>query len=428
MSLLIRGGRIIDPAHGMDTVGDLLIHGRDLAALGRIDSVPENTRIIAAEGKLVVPGLVDLSAHMREPGQEHKATVHSETLAAAASGITTLCCPPDTRPAIDAPAEVELLRRRAVKAQRAWVVPLGGMTMGLKGEALSEMAALKAAGCAGISNGRMPVANTKILLRALEYASTFGLTVHVQPRDHWLSQGGLVHEGQVASRLGLPGIPTAAETTEISRVLALAEAAGARIHFGRLSSARGVELVAEAQSRNVAVTADVGAHQLFLTENDLAGFNAQCHLDPPLRTQADRDALRRAVRDGVIGAVCSDHQPHEADAKDAPLAETQPGISSLETLLPLGLRLVSEGLLELPTLINRLSTTPARILGVQGGTLSPKARADICVIDPDSVWRLHPAQMRSRGHNTPFGGWDFTGRVTHTLFEGRLVYRAENPV
>lgn len=425
MSILIRGGRILDPANRLDFIGDLLVHGRHIAAVGEIESRPENTEIIDAAGKLVTPGLVDLSAHLREPGQEHKATVDSETRAAAAGGITTLCCPPDTRPAIDAPAEVELLRQRAIQAGRAWVAPLGGMTMGLKGEALSEMAALQAAGCVGISNGRKPILNTKTLFRALEYASTFDLTVHIQPQDHWLTRGGLAHEGRIASRLGLPGIPSAAETTEITRVLALAEAAGARIHFGRLSTARGVELVAEAQARNVAVTADVGAHQLFLTENDLAEFDPQCHLDPPLRTQEDREALRRGVRDGIIAAVCSDHQPHEADAKDAPLAETEPGLSGLETLLPLGLRLVQDGWLDLPALIDRLSAAPARILGVPGGVLSPGAGADLCIIDPDQVWRLDPDQMISRGRNTPFGGWEFTGRAVYTLFEGRAVHRAE---
>ena len=424
MNLLIRGGRLIDPANRLDQTGDLLVQGRRITAVGRIESPPADAEIIDAAGKLVIPGLVDLCAHLREPGQEHKATVDSETRAAAAGGITTLCCPPDTRPVIDAPAEVELLRQRAIQARRAWVVPLGALTQGLKGEALSEMAALKAAGCAGVSNGRNPVPNTKTLLRALQYAATFDLTVHIQPRDHWLTQGGLAHEGRMAARLGLPGVPPAAETVEIGRVLALAEAAGARIHFNRLSTARGVELIAEAQARNIAVTADVGAHQLFLTENDLAEFDPHCRLDPPLRTQEDRDALRRGVRDGLLCAVCSDHQPHEADAKNAPLAETEPGLSGLETLLPLGLRLVQEGLLDLPALVDRLSATPARILGVQGGSLDPGSRADLCVIDPNVVWRLDSEKMLSRGHNTPFGGWEFTGRAAYTLFEGRVIHRA----
>ena len=425
MSLLLRGGRLIDPANGLDRIGDLLIQGRRIAAVGAIDAPPEDAEIIDASGKFIAPGLVDLCAHLREPGQEHKATADSEPRAAAAGGVTPLCCPPDTRPVIDAPAEVELLRQRAIQAHRAWVVPLGAMTMGLKGETLSEMAALKAAGCAGISNGRKPVPNTKTLLRALQYAATFDLTVHIQPRDHWLTRGGLAHEGRVAARLGLPGIPAAAETTEISRVLALAETAGARIHFNRLSTARGVELVAEAQARNIAVTADVSAHHLFLTEHDLIEFDPNCRLEPPLRTQEDRDALRQGVRSGGLCALCSDHQPHEADAKNAPLAETEPGLSGLETLLPLGLRLVQEGLLNLPTLVERLCAAPARILGVRGGTLGPGARADLCVIDPDVVWRLDPTQMVSRGRNTPFGGWEFTGRAAYTLFEGRVIHRAE---
>ncbi|MGB0721547.1 MAG: dihydroorotase [Gammaproteobacteria bacterium] len=420
-TLLIRGGHVIDPANHTDRVTDILCVG------DRIDSVADDIStaadtVIEADGLVVCPGLVDMAARLREPGQEHKATVASETRASAAGGITTLCMPPDTRPAIDAPAEVELLRQRAIQAARAWVFPLGGLTMSLRGETLSEMATLKRAGCVGVSNGNRPVTNTRILMRAMEYAATFDLTVHSEPMDPWLRDVGIAHEGQIASRLGLPGIPAEAETMEISRVLNLAEATGARVHFGRLSTAQGVELVANAQARGLPVTADVAIHQLFLSEHDLVGFDSRCHVIPPLRTTGDRDTLRDGVRSGVIAAICSDHQPHERDAKDAPLNETEPGISGLETLLPLTLRLVENGVLDLPTAIDRLSHAPARILGIRRGNLSPGTHADICLFDPTRPWTVDANALLSRGHNTPFDGWHLTGRVTHTVFEGRVIH------
>lgn len=420
----IRGGRVIDPSQGIDTILDVCLAEKRVVALGDAPDFDEE-EVIDATGLVVCPGLVDLRVYLREPGQEHKATIASETAAAAAGGITTVCVPPDTVPIIDTPAVAELIKVRAEQSDKAWVLTLGALTKGLAGEQISEMAALKKAGCVGVSNGVRPVNNTLILRRAMEYAATFDLTVFLHPQDPWLSAGGCAHEGIISDQLGLPGIPVAAETIAVARALLLAEQDGIRIHFILLSTARSVEMVAEAQSRGLPVTADVAAHQLHLTELDIADFNAQCHLIPPLRSQYHRDQLRRACANGVISAICSDHQPHEPDAKLAPFRETEPGLSGLETLLPLGLRLVHEGILDLPTIISRLSWQPAKILGQPYGTLRIGSRADVCLFDFERCWTLDAARLVSRGHNTPFHGWELCGRVLHTIMEGKRVFDLE---
>jgi dihydroorotase len=311
----IRGGRVIDPAAGLDEVTDLHLADGAIAGLGPPPADFEPQRIIDATGLVVCPGLVDLSARLRQPGCEHKATVASETRAAAAAGITTLCCPPDTLPPVDTPAVAQLIRQLAEERGHARVLPAGALTRGLDGEQISEMAALKLAGCPVMSNADRPVRDTRVLRRALEYASTYGLCTFLHPADAYLSEGGLVHEGRMATQLGLPGIPEAAEVLGVARDLALAEQTGARVHFRGLSTGRATAMLAEARSRRLPVSADVAAHQLWLTEDALAGFNADARLIPPLRTAADRDALRAAVAAGEITAICSDHQPHEPDAK-----------------------------------------------------------------------------------------------------------------
>ncbi len=368
------------------------------------------------------PGLVDLSARLREPGQEHKATIASETRAAASAGITSLCCPPDTDPVVDTPAVAELIRQRAEAAGYARVYPLGALTQALDGTRLSEMAALKAAHCVGVSNALTPLANTQVLRRAMEYAATFDLTVFLHAEDPWLRNDGCAHEGMVSTRLGLPGIPEAAETVAVARDLALIEHTGARAHFCRLSTGKALRMVARAQYDGLPVTADVSAHHLFLTEMDIGDFNSQCHILPPLRTLRDRDALRAGITGTTLAAICSDHQPHEPDAKLAPFSETASGISSLETLLPLTLRLVDEQLLTLSDALARLTCQPARILGIDGGTLGPGKPADVCIFDPDAYRFFSEKDMVSRGRNTPFSGWELRGRVTHTLMGGEIVY------
>ncbi|HRC71254.1 MAG TPA: dihydroorotase [Candidatus Competibacter sp.] len=421
MRTVIRGGRLIDPAHHLDTVTDLFIAGGRIAGVGRAPDGFTAERVIDARERIVCPGLIDLCARLREPGQEHKATIASEARAAAAAGITTLVCPPDTDPVIDEPAVVELIRRRAEAAGQARVLTLGALTYRLRGERLAEMAALQDAGCVGVSDGGRPIANTLVLRRALEYAATFGLTVFLTPLDAWLGHG-LAHEGQVATRMGLSGIPTAAETGTLARDLELIRDIGVRVHFCRLSSARSVELVARARAEGLPVTADVAVHHLHLTEVDLAGFDSHCHVRPPLRGARDRDALRDGLAKGVLDALCSDHQPHEPDAKQAPFGDTEPGISGLDTLLGLSVRLARDETLSLPVVVERLTCGPARILGIDSGHLGTGATADLCIFDPDTDWRVAPDTLHSRGQNSPFLGWELPGRVSHTLLEGRVVY------
>ncbi len=424
-NLHIRGGRLIDPANGIDETADLWLSGGRVAAVGDAPSGFAAEETIDAEGKVVCPGLIDLGAYLREPGFEHKGTIDSEGRAAARGGITTLVCMPQTEPVIDTPAVWELIRRRAKACGHARVLAMGALTQGLAGEQLAEMGALKAAGCVAVTNGRNRLANTLVARRAMEYASTFELPVVLCSEDPHLKAGGVAHEGAVATRLGLPGIPSAAETVAVARDLALTEHTGCRSHFHTLSTGRAASMIARARRDRQPVSADVAIHQLFLMETDVDGFRAECRVDPPLRTHADREQLRQAVADGTIEVICSDHQPHEADAKSEPFPATAPGISGLETLLPLTLKLVEEGVLELPQAIARLTAGPARVLGLEAGRLERGASADLCIFDPETVWIFRAEEMASAGRNTPFDGWEFRGRVTHTLFEGRITHRLE---
>jgi len=425
VSISILGGRVIDPANNIDAQLDLHIEGEVIVALGEAPAGFQAAEAIDASNRIVIPGLVDIAASLREPGFTAKGTLESETLAAAKGGITTLVCTPDTDPVIDTPADIEFIHRMARKLQQARVLTAAALTQNLEGKQLASMAALKDAGCVALSNAREPLANTLVERRALEYAATFDMTVFLRPQDRHLHAGGCVHEGAIATRLGLPGIPSAAETVAVARDLALAEHTGARVHFRSLSAASSARMLREAKSAKLPVSADVAAHQLHLTEMDVEGFDARCHVSPPLRTLADRNALRQAVADGTIAAICSDHQPHEPDAKDAPFPDTAPGISGLETLLPLTLRLVSEGVMPLKTAIAAITCGPADLLGLPYGRLQPGLPGDVCIFDPAAHWTLRAERMRSTGKNTPFDGWEFSDRVTHTLFNGHLVYRAD---
>ncbi len=421
MRTSILGGRVVDPASGIDRVDDLHLADGLIASLGEPPPGFHAEDVVEAEGLVVCPGLVDLCARLREPGCEHKATIRSETRAALAGGITTLCIPPDTEPVIDEPSVVELINHRNRQTGVARLVTIGAMTIGLRGDLLSEMAALKAAGCVGVGNALEPIRSTLVMRRAMEYAATYDMTVFLVASDPWLSDGGHVHEGAAATRLGLQGIPVSAETAVIARDLALVEEVGVRAHFCRLSSARSVEMIGRAREEGLPVSADVSAHQLHLTEAAIAGFDALAHVLPPLRTFKDREALRGGVRDGWINAICSDHQPHETDAKLHPFEATEPGISSLETLLPLALGMTA---LDLPLdgLLARVTSEPARILGLQSGTLGVGAQADICVFDPHATFDLNAATLQSRGRNTPFHGSTLRGQVMFTLVGGERLY------
>lgn len=425
MNIAIHNARLIDPANHIDAVTDIFIANGRIAALGAAPADFSAQQHIDADGHIAIPGLVDLAARLREPGQEQKATIASETQAAAAAGITSLCCPPDTDPPIDSAAEISFIARRAHSAGKARVYALGALSAGLRGERLSEMASLKDAGAIGVSNALAPIASPLVLRRAMEYAATHDLTVFLQAHDHALANDGCAHEGAIASRLGLPGIAQAAETAAIAHWLELIEQTGVRAHFCRLSTARSVTLITRAHQDGLAVSADVCAHQLFLTEVDVGDFNTLCHTLPPLRTERDRDGLRAGLLSGVIQAICSDHQPHDVDAKLAPFPATEPGISALETLLPLTLKLAEEGILPLDRAIACITQGPANILGIEAGELGIGQPADLCLYDPQQPWVLDYDSLHSQGKNTPFIGWEFNAQVRYTLLGGKIVYSAQ---
>jgi dihydroorotase len=418
----IAGGRLIDPHNRIDDELDVYIADGRIAAVGAAPDGFTSDIEIDASGLLIVPGLIDLCARLREPGEEFKATIDSECRAAAAGGITTLCCPPDTDPVIDTPAVIEMIHHRALQVGGARVVGLGALTQNLDGEHLSEMFALKQAGCVGVSNALNPLASTLIQRRAFEYAATFDLTVFLHADDSALSANGCMHEGHVSTRLGLPGIPEAAETVAVARDLALIQQTGVRAHFGRLTTQRAVRMVARAQFDGAPVTADVAVPNLYLTELDVIDFGADYHFIPPLRTQEDRDGLREGLRGGTLAAICSDHQPHEPDAKRAPFPATEPGASGLDSLLPLTLKLVTENHMLLHDAIARVTSGPAKILNLPYGELGIGRAADVCILDPDATWRLDKDSMNSLGKNTPFHGWEMRGQARYTLRDGNIIY------
>jgi dihydroorotase len=423
--LHIQNARIANPSQNKIETGDVYIANGRIAALHQIPEGFTADLTLDATGLTLMPGIVDLCARLREPGDEHKADIASECKAASANGITTLCCPPDTDPVIDEPAVVELIRRKAKNAALSNVLVLGALTYRLKGERLSEMWALQNAGCIGVSNAREPVDNTQVLRRAYSYAANNSLTVFIEPDDHWLSMQGCAHEGPIATRLGLQGIPVSAETTALARSLELIAETGVRAHIGRLSCAQSVELIRRAKQSGMKITADVSAHQLHLTEQDISSFNSAFHVLPPLRSQRDMEALRQGVADGTIDIICSDHQPHEPDAKQQPFPSSLPGISALDSLLPLALALVDEGVFEMQTAIRALTMHPAKVLGIHTGIIEVGAVADLCLFDSDSDWQLVQENMYSRGKNSPFKGWNFRNRVKHTIIHGRLVFSSD---
>ncbi len=422
MKIVIRGGRVIDPANNIDQVRDLFIDDSRIvdSQLAGSDFTADQT--IDATGKVVCPGLVDLQARLREPGEEHKATMQSELSAAVAGGVTSVCVPPDTNPVIDTPAMVHMVRQRGRRIEKARVYPLGALTAGLAGERLTDMAALREAGCTALSNGDHSIDNTLVMRRAMQYASTFDLTVFLTAVDPWLKGNGCVHEGEVSTRLGLPVVPEAAEVVALARELALIETTGARAHITQLSCARSVEKIREAKARGLNVTAAVSAHHLHLSEQDIGEFDTRCHVMPPLRSIADRDALREGLASGVIDAICSDHQPHGLDAKLAPFSESASGIAGLETLLSLTLKLVDEKVISLPNALGRITSQPARILGIDVGQLTPNAPADICIFDPDKQWQVDAMRLQSQGRNTPFDQQFLKGIPITTLVAGKISY------
>lgn len=420
--ILIKNGRIIDPANSIDAIGSLYIADGKILRVNNSPTDFTPDQIIDAEGQIICPGFIDLSVRLREPGHSQKGTIKSETRAALSAGVTSLCLPPDSKPCIDSPAVVEYIKDKAEAADYPQVYSIGALTQRLEGNELSSMFALKQAGCIAVSNARAPLANLLILRRAMEYAGSHDLLLLYRANEPALSGKGCAHEGAMASRYGLPGIPVAAESIALAQALELAQLTGCRIHVSQISCKQSVIKIQQAKKYGLNVTADVAIHQLHLTENDVIPFDSHYHVIPPFRTAEDCLYLRDGLANGILDAICSDHQPHDLDAKLGAFPETEPGIAALETLLPLTLDFADRQGIDLAQAIACLTQKPAAILGLQAGALTPGFKADVCIFDPKQPWQVNAETWHSAGRNTPYWQQTLTGKVTHTLQNGRLVY------
>ncbi|HQY38149.1 MAG TPA: dihydroorotase [Giesbergeria sp.] len=428
MKILIQNGRVIDPASGLDQTCDIALAAGRIMAIGRVaqDFAPHRT--IDATGCIVLPGLVDLAARLREPGYEHEGMLESEMAAAVAGGVTSLVCPPDTDPVLDEPGLVEMLKFRAEKLHQTRLFPLGALTRGLAGEVLTEMAELTESGCVGFGQAEVPLASTQVLQRALQYAATFGYTVWLRPQELHLGKG-VAASGSLATRLGLSGVPVAAETIALHTIFELLRATQAHVHLCRLSSAAGVALVRQARAEGLNVTCDVSINSLYLTDTDIGFFDSRARLTPPLRQQRDRDALQAGLRDGTIDALVSDHNPVDEDAKTLPFAEAEPGATGLELLLSLALKWSQDSGAPLARALAVVTSEPARVLGSALGTLQASVGqlveggvGDVCIFDPRDHWVVQAEALRSQGKHTPFSGYELPGRVRCTLVGGQVAF------
>ncbi len=429
-NVLIKGGRVVDPHSGFDAVADVAIGGASVLQVGGVPQGFEPELTLDASGCLVLPGLVDLAVRLREPGNEHARMLESEMNAAMAGGVTSLVCQPDTDPVLDEPGLVEMLRFRAEKLRQARVYPLGALTRGLKGEALTEMLQLTDAGCVAFSQAEIAIANTQVLQRALQYASTFGFAVWLRPQDAYLGQG-VAASGPLATRMGLSGVPVAAETIAMHTLFELMRSTGARVHLCRISSAAGVELVRQAKTQGLALSCDVSVNSLHLIDHDIGYFDSSARLNPPLRQQRDRDALRAGLLDGTIDALVSDHTPVDDDAKMVPFADSEPGATGLELLMSLAYKWHLDDGGPLSRAVDVVSKGPAQVLGAslgsrkdRTGQLKVGGLADICVFDPKAAWVVRPQSLVSQGNFTPFSGYELPGRVRYTLVGGRVAFQA----
>lgn len=420
--LLLRNARIIDPSRQTDGVADLLVEQGRIAAVGRGIEIPEGIEVRDCTGKVVAPGLIDLHVHLREPGQEEAETIATGAMAAAAGGFTAVCAMPNTDPVTDNQAAVGFVVRQAIRAGKARVYPIGAVSMGQKGQQLAEFGELVGAGAVAVSDDGRPVVSSHLMRTALEYARTFGIPVADHCEDPTLA-GGAMHEGLVATRLGLKGIPSAAEEIMVARDIILAELTGGHVHLCHMSTRGSVDLIRRAKERGLMVTAEATPHHFALTHERCEGYDTNAKMNPPLREEEDRAAIREALRDGTIDVIASDHAPHHYDAKERAFAEAPNGIVGLETALGLGIReLVLPGLLTLPELIARMSTLPARIFHLPGGTLAVGAPADLFVFDPNQRWTVRAEEFHSRSTNSPFLGETLVGRTELTLVDGRIVF------
>jgi dihydroorotase len=424
--LLIRGGRVIDPSQQLDATLDVLLVNGAVAELGEALSAPDGAEIIEASGYVVCPGLIDVHVHLREPGGEHKETIASGARAAAAGGFTTVVAMPNTDPPIDDPAAVGFVYAEGLRAGGARVYPTGTITVEQKGQQLTEFGELIHAGAVAVTDDGLPVSSAATMRLALEYALTFDLPVAVHAEELTLSAGGSMNEGMIATRLGLTGIPNAAEDVMIARDLMLAELTGGRLHIQHVSTRGAVEMIRAAKARGVRVTAEAAPHHFALTHDAVEGYNTNAKMNPPLRSEADRQAVREGVRDGTLDVIATDHAPHHYDEKEQAFEDAPNGIVGLETALGVSLtELVHTGLIDLPTLVDRMSCAPARALSLPGGTLTLGSPADVTIFDPDAEWTVEPERFRSRSRNTPFAGWRLRGRPIRTIVEGHTIWHLE---
>ena len=428
MKLSILKGRVLDPSAGTDGVTDLHIADGLIVAVGATPDGFRADETIDARGLVVAPGLVDLSARLREPGFEYKATLESEMVAALAGGVTSLSCPPDTDPPLDEPGLIEMLKYRTRGMHFAKLFPLGALTVGLAGEVITEMAELSEAGCYGFSQGSRPIHDVQVLQRAMQYARTFGFTVWLRPEDPHLARGGVAHAGPLASRLGLAGVPVIAETIALHTIFELVRVTGAKVHLCRLSSRDGLELVRRAKSEGLPVTCDVAVHHLHLTDVDIGFFDSNMRVSPPFRSQRDRQAIRDAIQDGTIDAICSDHTPVDDDAKALPFAEAEDGVTGLELLLPLTLKWADEDGVGAASALSLVTNRPAAILGIDAGRIDVGAPADLCIFDPRADWTVSPGALHSQGKHTPFLGAHLTARNLMSLVDGAVVYQSGSTI
>lgn len=422
MNIHIKNGRLIDPKSGFDGIQDIFIAEGQILSIGSIPDVFKADHVLDASNLVVCPGLVDLSVRLREPGLEYKATLESEMNAAIAGGVTSFACPPDTDPPLDEPGLVEMLKHRAKNLNQAHVYPIGALTQGLQGTYLTEMAELRDAGCIVFGQPDGLLKNLRILLQAMQYASTFDFPVWLSPQDMSLAYDGVAHDGEVATRLGLSAIPVCAETLAVSNIILLAKEIDVRIHLCRISSAEGLAMIRVAQQQGLPITCDVTINHLHLSDIDIGYFDSNCHMIPPLRSFHDRNALRRGLLDGTIAAICSDHAPVDEDAKLLPFAQAEVGATGVELLLSLTLKWGMEMKQPFTETLARITSNPADVLDIDAGSLSPGRAADLCIFDPDAYWQVTGSALLSQGKNTPFLGMELPGKVRYTLVNGSIVY------